>query len=118
MKTYAGDVNEESRSSALPECPPLSDLDPLNRPLDRSMDLWRKAAHVPTANPTPLGKPLAQYGGTKKEGIAWLERQQERIKAAQRILVVGGGALGVRECVSEKQGFLLCSRADEPHTLL
>ena len=40
---------------------------------------------------------IAPYGGTKAEGIEWMKRNQERIKKAGSVLVVGGGALGIRE---------------------
>ena len=40
---------------------------------------------------------VTECRGTKKEGIAWMKAAQERIKEMDRILVVGGGALGVRE---------------------
>lgn len=36
------------------------------------------------------------YDGTKLEGIAWLKRSQKRIAEAPSVLVVGGGALGIR----------------------
>jgi hypothetical protein len=41
----------------------------------------------------------APYGGTKAEGIAWLKRKQRVIEEAASVLVVGGGALGIRECL-------------------
>lgn len=37
------------------------------------------------------------YGGTKKEGMEWLRRCQERIRGAGSVLCVGGGALGIRK---------------------
>lgn len=40
---------------------------------------------------------VAPYGGTKAEGIEWMKRNQERIKKAGSVLVVGGGALGIRK---------------------
>jgi apoptosis-inducing factor 2 len=35
--------------------------------------------------------------GSKANGIAWLKRHQEVVKDASSVLVVGGGALGIRE---------------------
>jgi apoptosis-inducing factor 2 len=35
--------------------------------------------------------------GTKKEGIRWLKRGQKKIKDVNSVLVVGGGALGIRK---------------------
>lgn len=37
------------------------------------------------------------YKGTKQEGMSWLRSRQRRIEAARKVLVVGGGALGIRE---------------------
>jgi hypothetical protein len=34
--------------------------------------------------------------GTKAEGIAWMQASQQRIARAPSVLVVGGGALGIR----------------------
>lgn len=53
------------------------------------MDTWLGSTYDAL---TPLANPAFQ--GTKAEGIAFLERSQERIKAARHIVVVGGGALG------------------------
>lgn len=38
-----------------------------------------------------------RYMGMKYEGITWLREQQKRVQAARNVLVVGGGALGIRE---------------------
>jgi hypothetical protein len=40
---------------------------------------------------------VTECRGTKKEGMAWMKAAQERIKEMNKILIVGGGALGVRE---------------------
>ena len=37
------------------------------------------------------------YDGTKARGVEWLKQAQQRIKQAPSVLVVGGGALGIRE---------------------
>ncbi|ORX40015.1 hypothetical protein BD324DRAFT_615943 [Kockovaella imperatae] len=34
--------------------------------------------------------------GTKKGGIAWMQRQAEELKSANTVLIVGGGALGIQ----------------------
>lgn len=36
--------------------------------------------------------------GTKEGGMAWLKKFQARVARASSVLVVGGGALGIREC--------------------
>ncbi|KZP24001.1 iron uptake cluster protein [Athelia psychrophila] len=38
----------------------------------------------------------AVYGGTKVEGTTWLQQHQQAVEAADSVLVVGGGALGVQ----------------------
>jgi hypothetical protein len=40
---------------------------------------------------------IPQYGGTKSEGISSLRERQKRVEAATSVLVVGGGALGIRK---------------------
>jgi hypothetical protein len=42
--------------------------------------------------------------GTKAESIEWLIRGQKKIKDVDIILIIGGGALGIRECVSFYEG--------------
>ena len=37
------------------------------------------------------------YTGSKTEAVEWMRRCQERIKGVSSVLVVGGGALGIRE---------------------
>ncbi|KAL5501244.1 hypothetical protein ACEPAH_9631 [Sanghuangporus vaninii] len=57
-----------------------------------------------------------EYGGTKQEAMAWLKRCQDRIRVADSILCVGGGALGIqfatdiKSLYPEKQVTLLHSR--------
>ncbi|KAL7410689.1 hypothetical protein BDY24DRAFT_399018 [Mrakia frigida] len=63
--------------------------------LAESMNTWQERTHIPSHTPTPLGDD-SKYGGTKKEGIAFLKKRQEEIKAAKNIVVVGGGALGIQ----------------------
>lgn len=41
-----------------------------------------------------------QYRGMKQEGISWLRTRQQQIAATQEVLVVGGGALGIRKLIS------------------
>ena len=42
------------------------------------------------------------YDGTKSAGIKYLKSAQERIKEAHSVLVVGGGALGIRESLQSQ----------------
>ncbi|OCB90569.1 FAD/NAD-binding domain-containing protein [Sanghuangporus baumii] len=57
-----------------------------------------------------------EYGGTKQEAMVWLKRCQDRIRAADSILCIGGGALGIqfatdiKSLYPEKQITLLHSR--------
>lgn len=46
---------------------------------------------------------LATYEGNKVESIAWLQQHQRAIEAADSVLVVGGGALGIRESRNPRQ---------------
>jgi hypothetical protein len=43
--------------------------------------------------------------GTKPEGVAWLRDMQKKIEHADSVLVVGGGALGVRESFRSPHAF-------------
>ena len=61
--------------------------------LPAPIDLWG-----PVADEDPeKADVLDVTRGTKQGGIAWLKRFQKRIARASSVLVVGGGALGVRE---------------------
>lgn len=40
---------------------------------------------------------IPKYGGTKSEGVTSLRERQKRVEAATSVLVVGGGALGIRK---------------------
>lgn len=35
--------------------------------------------------------------GSKREGVEWLKRGQKKIKDSESVLIIGGGALGIRE---------------------
>lgn len=56
--------------------------------------------------------------GTKEGGVAWLKRFQKRVQRASSVLVVGGGALGIRECrsviLSHSSSFVLVSLCKIP----
>ena len=49
------------------------------------IDLW-----------SPLNVGSIPYDGTKPKGVQWMKAAQKRIEEAPSILVVGGGALGIR----------------------
>jgi hypothetical protein len=79
--------------------------------LPEPLDLWRDSASgdapghfdANAINGNAKGKPAIlhapyAYGGTKAKGIAWLKRKQRVVEEAASVLVVGGGALGIREC--------------------
>lgn len=59
------------------------------------LDLWGK-------DPREVGETLAQnmtnweYRGTKPDGIEWLKERQKATRSPSSVLVVGGGALGIR----------------------
>lgn len=46
--------------------------------------------------PEKEAEAMSAYGGLKSEGCAWFKEKQKIIEAAPTILVVGGGALGIR----------------------
>jgi hypothetical protein len=63
-----------------------------------------EAGEAHEINKTPVGDKggrgvveTTECTGTKKEGISWMRAAQRRIEEVERILVVGGGALGVRK---------------------
>lgn len=57
--------------------------------------MWK----TPYGGETPEDAGLSQ--GSKRSGVRFMERKSESIKAAERILIVGGGALGIRECSAQ-----------------
>lgn len=63
--------------------------------------VYALGSHLPSPlnlwHASPDGKPAAHsYEGNKAEGIAWLRGKQRTIEDATSVLVVGGGALGIR----------------------
>lgn len=111
---HAGAVNsgEDHTDIAGPSCLPFDyAIYALGSRLPAPIDIWATprgsapteraeaavladadAADGADATPTPTKR------GTKAEGVEWLRRCQERVRAARSVLVVGGGALGIREC--------------------
>ena len=63
--------------------------------LPSPINLWGPVADEDVENADVLD--VAR--GTKEGGVAWLKKFQKRVERASSILVVGGGALGVRECL-------------------
>jgi len=59
------------------------------------MDLWG----IDPREERKEGEKEWVYHGWKTEGCEWLKERQKAISAAPTVLVVGGGALGVRECL-------------------
>ena len=55
------------------------------------VNVWKPAYGGATPEDAHLGV------GTKRSGVRFMERKAEGIKEAQRILIVGGGALGIRK---------------------
>ena len=45
-----------------------------------------------------LGSHLPARRPSRAESVAWLQQHQQAVAAAGSVLVVGGGALGIREC--------------------
>jgi hypothetical protein len=63
--------------------------------LPSPIDLWNYEKGRMKSSLEPSEVPI--YGGTKSEGISSLQERQKRVEAATSVLVVGGGALGIRE---------------------
>ena len=78
--------------------------------LPAPIDLWGPVAdeEVDTADVLDVAR------GTKHGGVAWLKRFQQRVARASSVLVVGGGALGIRECLPIRRGFLHIASVSEP----
>ncbi|KAF5367959.1 hypothetical protein D9758_004355 [Tetrapyrgos nigripes] len=70
----------------------------LGSKLPAPLDLWGALpGSIPVSAEPEESKGLPErYNGTKTEGITWLKTHQKVIEDAQRILVVGGGALGIQ----------------------
>ncbi|KZP24020.1 FAD/NAD(P)-binding domain-containing protein [Athelia psychrophila] len=66
--------------------------------------IYALGSHLPSpinlwGAPPPIkgaSAPEAPYGGTKVESMAWLQHHQQAVGAADSVLVVGGGALGIQ----------------------
>lgn len=67
--------------------------------LPAPMDLWGQDPRESIAgvSQAPEQRKEWTYNGFKTDGTAWLRERQKVIKAAPTVLVVGGGALGIRE---------------------
>ena len=88
------DASSVSLSRAFPEVGLLEPKLPydylvyaLGNHLPEPIDTWN-----------PVNIAAEAYDGTKPQGIQWLKHAQKRVEAAPSVLVVGGGALGIREC--------------------
>jgi NADH dehydrogenase FAD-containing subunit len=58
------------------------------------VNVWKPPFGAETPEDQTLG------AGTKRSGVRFMERKAETLKQAQRILIVGGGALGIRTFTS------------------
>ncbi|OCB90570.1 FAD/NAD-binding domain-containing protein [Sanghuangporus baumii] len=70
--------------------------------LPASIDFWGGNSNAIGKEPVPGkiedkgAKKKKEYDGTKPEGIDWFKHCQERIRSADTVLCVGGGALGIQ----------------------
>lgn len=66
--------------------------------LPSPLNLWGtdKYGNIPAPEVEARHKARARYLGEKPEGIAWLKENQKLVEDSPSILVVGGGALGIR----------------------
>lgn len=74
----------------------------LGAQLPRPLNLWATASD--SSNPVTVPKDVLFpiYNGEKSEGIAWLAAQGKVIESSPTVLVVGGGALGIRKFIDNK----------------
>lgn len=63
------------------------------------MDLWGKD---PREDVKPGDEPWS-YHGFKPESCKWLQVRQKVVEASPTVLVVGGGALGIRQSHSSHE---------------
>lgn len=65
--------------------------------LPAPLNFWDPCHSLTTdASNKAVSEELNGYNGTKAEGIMFLKRAQMTIEKSQSILIVGGGALGIR----------------------
>jgi hypothetical protein len=58
------------------------------------VNVWEEHAGLPEG---VAGDHTERGLGSKKGGVRWMERKAEYFKKAGRVVIVGGGALGIRE---------------------
>jgi hypothetical protein len=59
------------------------------------VNVWEEHAGLPDG----VAGDHAERGlGSKKGGVRWMQRKAESFERAKRVIIVGGGALGIREC--------------------
>lgn len=59
------------------------------------LDPWDAEAHSGSLD-SLTSNVVPGYHGRKDEAIDWLKRNQKRVEESASVLVVGGGALGIR----------------------
>lgn len=91
--TYNSSTSKLIGKDLLPLSPPSS-KHPSNGSLRSFANLESKEKEQ---DPSIVKVQMPLSRGTKKEGMAWLEEARKRIDEASSVLVIGGGALGVRE---------------------
>jgi NADH dehydrogenase FAD-containing subunit len=71
----------------------------LGAKLPGPIDFWAKSVYDVDAEKTvnlDFEKEAGGYDGSKSAAIAFLQRAQKRLRTVESVLVVGGGALGIR----------------------
>ena len=103
---HAAVTSLSHRSLTLDRAYPAHGVAEADRTLHFDYLVYALGSHLPA--PIDLWGPVADEDvkkasvldvsrGTKEGGIAWLKRFQKRVERASSVLVVGGGALGIRE---------------------
>ena len=104
---HAAVTSISHHSLVLDKAYPEHGVSELDRTLHFDFLIYALGSHLPA--PINLWGPVADEDlenadvldvsrGTKEGGVDWLKRFQKRIARASSVLVVGGGALGIREC--------------------
>ena len=103
---HAAVTSLSHRSLTLDRAYPAHGVTEADRTLHFDYLVYALGSHLPA--PIDLWGPVADEDvekasvldvsrGTKEGGITWLKRFQKRVERASSVLVVGGGALGIRE---------------------
>lgn len=64
--------------------------------LPAPIDIWTPHPNVHDAKVEEQPEVIVPYSGSKSGAIGWMQDMQKRVEGQRSVLVVGGGALGIR----------------------